>query len=81
MGVALGAFVVQMTLNVAWTPAFIGLQRPDLGLAVIVALWFAIVATIWAADRVDRRAALLLLPYLAWVSFAAVPNYAILVGS
>lgn len=77
---ALGAFAVQFVLNLAWTPAFFGLQRPGLGLAVIALLWVAIVGTIAAFGRVDRRAALLLVPYLAWVSFAAVLNYAIWVG-
>lgn len=74
---AYAAFAVQMALNLAWTPAFFGLQRPDLGLVVIVALWVAIVGTVVAFDRVDRTAAALLVPYLAWVTFAAVLNYAI----
>jgi tryptophan-rich sensory protein len=71
---ALAAFAVQMALNVAWTPAFFGLRAPGLGLVVILALWVAIVGTILLFDRVDRRAAALLVPYLAWVSFAAVLN-------
>jgi len=74
---ALAAFAVQMALNVAWTPVFFGLQAPGPGLAIILALWVAIVATIAAFDRVDRRAAALLVPYLAWVTFAAVLNAAI----
>ena len=74
---ALAAFAVQFVLNLAWTPVFFGLRRPGLGLAVIVALWTAILGTIAAAVRVDRRAAALLVPYLGWVSFAAVLNYAI----
>lgn len=78
--IALGAFAGQFALNLAWTPAFFGLQRPGLGLAIIGLLWVAIVGTIVAFDRVDRRAALLLGPYLAWVSFAAVLNYAIWAG-
>ena len=78
--VALGAFAVQFALNLAWTPAFFGLRRPGLGLIVIGLLWLAIVATVVAFDRVDRRAAALLVPYLAWVSFAAVLNYAIYAG-
>lgn len=78
--VALAAFAVQFGLNLAWTPAFFGLQRPALGLGVILLLWAAIVGTIVAFDRVDRWAAALLVPYLVWVSFAAALNYAILVG-
>ncbi|ELZ29416.1 TspO and MBR-like protein [Halosimplex carlsbadense 2-9-1] len=73
--VALAAFAGQMVLNVAWTPAFFAAANLLAGLVVIVALWPAVVVTIWAFDRVDRRAALLLVPYLAWVTFAAVLNY------
>lgn len=74
---ALALFGVQMAFNVAWTPAFFGLESPAAGLAVIVPLWGLIAATIYAFDRVDRRAAALVVPYLAWVSFAVVLNGAI----
>jgi len=75
--VALALFGGQLALNLAWTPAFFGLQRPYLGLVVVLALWVALILTIAQFARVDRRAAGLLVPYLAWVSFAAVLNYAI----
>lgn len=74
---ALGAFAVQLALNASWTLVFFGMQWPAGGLAVIVALLAAIVATIALFARVDRRAALLLVPYLAWVAFATVLNYEI----
>jgi benzodiazapine receptor len=74
---ALAAFAGQMALNLAWTPIFFGFQRPGLGLVVIGLLWVAILGTIAAFDRVSRLAALLLVPYLAWVSFAFVLNWAI----
>ncbi|QKY17483.1 TspO/MBR family protein [Halorubrum sp. CBA1229] len=74
---ALGLFAVQLGLNVAWSPVFWGLERADLGLAVLAALLPLVVATIAAFDRVDRRAALLLVPYLAWVCFATALNYGI----
>lgn len=77
---AFAAFAVQLVVNVAWTPVFFGLQRPDLGLAVIGTLWIAILVTIWAFARVSRLAAALLVPYLAWVSFAIVLNYVIYSG-
>jgi len=73
--VALALFAVQMVLNVAWTPAFFAAENLLAGLAVIAALWPAVLVTIVAFDRVDRRAALLLVPYLAWVTFAALLNY------
>lgn len=75
--IALAAFGIQFILNVGWTPVFFGLQRPGAGLLVIAMLWIAIVTTIVAFARVSRLAASLLVPYLAWVSFAFVLNYAI----
>lgn len=74
---ALGVFALQMVFNVAWSPAFFAAQELLLALGIIVVLWVLIVATIAAFARVDRRAALLLVPYLVWVSFAAVLNYSI----
>ncbi|MEY7849320.1 TspO/MBR family protein [Natrarchaeobius sp. A-rgal3] len=74
---AIGLFALQMVFNVAWTPAFFSLESPLVGLAVISILWALVVATIGAFRRVDRRAALLLVPYLAWVTFAAVLNFEI----
>ena len=75
---ALGLFGLQMAVNVSWSPAFFQLQAPGVALGIIGLLWLLIVATIWAFDRVDRRAALLVVPYLAWVSFAALLNGSIL---
>ncbi|PSP70263.1 tryptophan-rich sensory protein [Halobacteriales archaeon QH_8_67_27] len=72
---ALALFAGQMLLNVAWTPAFFAAENLFAGLVVIAALWPAVLATTLAFDRVDRRAALLLVPYLAWVTFAALLNY------
>jgi tryptophan-rich sensory protein len=70
-------FAAQLCLNAAWSPAFFGLRSPALGLAVIVPMWTAIVATIRAFWAISRPAALLLLPYLLWVSFATVLNFSI----
>ena len=67
---ALWLFAVQFLFNVAWTPAFFGLESVTAGLAVIIPLWFLVVATTVAFARVDRRAGALLVPYLAWVTFA-----------
>jgi tryptophan-rich sensory protein len=76
---ALALFVVQFALNVAWTPTFFGAQMLLAGLGVIVALAFVLAGTVAAFARVDRRAALLLVPYLGWVCFAALLNYRFLV--
>lgn len=75
--VALAAFFLQFALNIGWSAAFFGLESPVLGLVTIAVLWVAIVATIVLFDRVDRRAALLLVPYILWVTFAALLNYEI----
>lgn len=72
--VALGLFALQMAVNVTWSPAFFELQAPGVALGIIGLLWLLIAATIAAFDRVDRRAALLVVPYLAWVTFAALLN-------
>lgn len=74
---AILVFLVQMALNALWSVAFFGAQSPPLGFAVIALLWLAIAATIALFARLDRVAAGLLVPYLAWVSFAALLNGAI----
>lgn len=72
---AVAAFLVQLAVNLAWTPTFFGLRLPLAGLAVVVVLFGLVLYTTAAFARVDRWAALLLVPYLAWVAFAAVLNY------
>ncbi len=74
---ALAAFFVQLLINAIWTPAFFGLRSPLLGLAVIVMLDAAVLLTAFLFWRLRRAAALLLLPYLAWLGFATVLNAAI----
>ena len=72
---ALTAYAVQLLLNGAWTAIFFGWHRPGLALIEICALWFAILMTILLFKPKSTVAAILLLPYLMWVSFAAVLNY------
>ncbi|NBS41738.1 tryptophan-rich sensory protein [bacterium] len=74
---ALTAFGVQLALNALWSILFFGARRIDLALIEIVALWIAIVLTIVRFSRVSPKAAALLLPYLAWVSFASALNVAL----
>jgi translocator protein len=71
----LRVFLVQLALNAAWTPLFFGLHWPGAAFAEIILLWLAIGATIAAFWPVNRAAACLLAPYLAWVSFASVLNF------
>ena len=74
---ALGLFLVQLVPNVLWTPLFFGMRRPDLALVDLVVLWLLIVATIAAFRRWSTTAALLLVPYLLWVTFAGALNFAL----
>lgn len=68
-------YFVQLALNAAWTPIFFGLKNPGLAFAEILLLLIAIVITAHAFRRVSPAAALLLLPYLIWVSFATALNF------
>jgi benzodiazapine receptor len=64
----------QLLLNAVWTPAFFGLHSPALGLAIILPLLVLIVLTVRAFLPLDRRAALLLLPYGLWCVYATYLN-------
>jgi benzodiazapine receptor len=75
---ALWLFGAQLALNAAWSPVFFGAHWVGTALVIIVLLWIALAATIVAFRRVDRRAMWLLLPYLAWITFATILNAAIL---
>jgi benzodiazapine receptor len=75
--IALGWFLGQLVLNALWSPVFFGLHRIDWALVVIVLLWAALVITLFYFSQVSRPAALLLVPYLLWVSFATVLNASI----
>jgi tryptophan-rich sensory protein len=74
-GAALGLFVFQLVLNALWSYLFFGLHRPDIAFFDIVVLWVGILAVTLLFWRVDRIAGALMLPYLAWVGFAAYLNY------
>ena len=71
---ALTLFIVQMALNGLWSILFFGMQAPALAFVEIIVLWIAIVATTRAFWRLAPTAGWLMVPYLAWVSFAAVLN-------
>jgi len=74
---ALMLFAVQLFLNTLWTPIFFGLHNPLAGLAVIVLLWFAVLATTVEFYKSSKVATVLLVPYLAWVTFALYLNLSI----
>jgi translocator protein len=67
-------WLVQMGLNALWTPIFFGLNMLGLALAEIVMLWIAIASCVVCFHRQVPVASWLMLPYLAWVSFALLLN-------
>jgi len=71
---ALLLFFAQLIFNVLWPALFFSLRRPGWALMEIVGLWLLIVATALVFVRINRIAALLLVPYLGWVLYAAVLN-------
>ncbi|MFO7674814.1 MAG: TspO/MBR family protein [bacterium] len=75
---ALALFVVQMFLNVLWSFLFFAARSPLAGFVEIVALWAAILVTMVLFFRVSPAAGWLMVPYIGWVSFAAVLNGAIM---
>lgn len=71
---ALGLFLVQLILNGLWTPIFFGAQQIFIAFVVIILLWATILLTIIHFKKISLPAAILMLPYLFWVSFAAILN-------
>lgn len=72
---ALTLFLIQLMLNAVWTWLFFGLHRIDWAFYDIILLLAAIAGTIVLFQRTSRKAALLLVPYLAWVMFASTLNF------
>jgi len=70
-------FLIQLALNALWSFLFFGLQNPFLASIEIILLWLMIYENYKQFKNIDKIAAYLLLPYLAWVSFAAVLTFSI----
>lgn len=70
-------FAVQLVFNTLWSIIFFGLQSPGWAFVEIVFLWISIALTLYLFAPISRLAAWLLVPYLAWVSFAAFLNFSI----
>lgn len=70
-------FLAQLLLNALWTYLFFGLKKPGLAFADIAVLWVLLLATVIAFWGVRQEAGWLLIPYLAWVTFASALNFSI----
>ncbi len=74
---AVRLFKLQLLLNTLWSWIFFGLKSPRSAFIEITGLWLVLLLTVRAMYRVSRGAAILLLPYVLWVSFAATLNLAV----
>ena len=74
-GAAIAAFVVQLALNLAWSPLFFGAHQVSAALWLLFGIDLAVIATIVLFWKVRPPAAWLLVPYLAWVLFATALNW------
>lgn len=74
---ALGFFALQFALNMLWSYLFFGLHNPILALVEIILLWLMIWETYNMFRKINKTAGYLLIPYLAWVSFATILNASI----
>jgi tryptophan-rich sensory protein len=80
-GLAIGLFAVQFGLNLAWSPVFFGMENISGALLLLVVIDAMVLATVLAFRKVRPLAAVLLLPYLAWVLFATLLNWQFLVAN
>lgn len=71
---AMGFWALQIALNTLWTPVFFGLHRIKAALVIIVLLWLAALGAMITLGQLDRLAGLLMMPYLAWLTYATALN-------
>ena len=76
--VPIALWILQLVFNALWSALFFGMKRVDYAMVDVALLWLSILATIIAFWSISPLAGALLLPYLAWVSFAALLNFTIL---
>ena len=74
---AVCVFIIQLGLNAIWSPVFFGARNLFLALIIIILMWIYILKTILAFRKIDNIASYLLYPYIAWVSFATLLNFAV----
>jgi len=76
---ALNAFYIQLALNFAWSFIFFEFRLIGVAFAEILLVWFALAWMIYAFYPVNKKAALMQIPYILWVTFASVLNGAVMV--
>lgn len=76
-GLAIGLFIAQFMVNLSWSPIFFGQHKVTTAFYVIVVMIILGIATTVAFGQVRKAAAWLMVPYLVWISFAAILNFQI----
>jgi translocator protein len=76
-GLAIGLFIAQLLANLAWSPIFFGRHQVTTALFLLVLIFVFAFATTVVFGRIRKAAAWLMVPYLAWLSFASILNYQI----
>ncbi len=76
-GLAIGVFVLQLALNLAWTPLFFGAHRVGAAALLIVVMLILSIVTTFLFGRIRTVAAWLMVPYMVWISFAGMLTYGI----
>lgn len=71
----LAFFLLQLGLNLMWSPVFFRWRKPKWGLLLIILTWILLLGTVILFYQQDRKAGLILTPYLLWLSFAAYLNF------
>jgi tryptophan-rich sensory protein len=74
---AIIVFIAQFALNFLWSYIFFNEHKMGWAFVEIIVMWIAILCTIIAFSRINKTAAWLLVPYISWVSFAAILNYTV----
>lgn len=77
LGLAIIVWGIQLALNAGWSAVFFGIKNPELALAELVAFWLALALTIVLFAQVDTLAAVLMVPYIVWVTVAGALNLSI----
>lgn len=70
-------FLLHLAVNSLWSIVFFGMRSPGIAFIVIVALWYMIYYLVRIFYKIEKSASYLLIPYLAWVSFASILNFSI----
>lgn len=70
-------FSIQLILNIAWSAIFFGMKKPSIAFIEIIFLWVSILLNILFFYNISKISSYLLIPYILWVSFAAILNFSI----